>query len=303
MTNAAPFSSGRAARGAPPTASHAGPSLSTVPRRSSYASVVSGTALSPPQQHHNHHNHHQLGQAANSLSYSSLLRLNGHLPASSFGVDLPDTQMTNSAAVERWPLASSNNSTAATLPPYSRKYASFFRQDDFFQSYGGAALDGSGFGSGSAAAGVSLLTPSYLRNSQYICRLDAARRAKAAALREASASATASVGPSSSLSLSTSSSHANLHRIAPSHRGMTYDLIEKKPAGDDELLGPLPSRWNELDKYEGLELSNSGLEVRYLGQPNKHELEAAAVRADYPMPPQCGIYYFEIKILSKPKEG
>lgn len=91
--------------------------------------------------------------------------------------------------------------------------------------------------------------------------------------------------------------------MAPSHRGMTYDIIEKEPPSDEEQLMPLPSRWNERDRYNGLELSNGGLEVRYTGPVNKHDNEAAAVRADHPMPPQCGIYYFEITIQSKPKEG
>lgn len=84
---------------------------------------------------------------------------------------------------------------------------------------------------------------------------------------------------------------------------MTYDIVEKEVSTDEEKLTPLPSRWNEADKYSGLDLLNDGLEVRYMGPPNKHDHEAAAVRADHPMPRQCGIYYFEVTILSKSKEG
>lgn len=85
---------------------------------------------------------------------------------------------------------------------------------------------------------------------------------------------------------------------------MTYEIIEKEPpsATADELT-PLPSQWNSSDKYPTLELSNGGLDVRYGGPAHKHDHEAAALRADHPMPTQCGIYYFEIKIESKPKEG
>lgn len=31
--------------------------------------------------------------------------------------------------------------------------------------------------------------------------------------------------------------------------------------------------------------------------------DAAAVRADYPIPPQAGIYYFEVEIVSKGQKG
>jgi hypothetical protein len=84
---------------------------------------------------------------------------------------------------------------------------------------------------------------------------------------------------------------------------MTYDIIEREPPSDDDNVMPLPSRWSNSDKYSALELTNGGLELRYPGPANKHDHEAAAVRADHPMPPQCGIYYFEVTILSKPKEG
>ncbi|EEH48242.1 uncharacterized protein PADG_04326 [Paracoccidioides brasiliensis Pb18] len=105
--------------------------------------------------------------------------------------------------------------------------------------------------------------------------------------------------------LSSSSSNANLHRLAPSHRGMTHEIIEHPPPStdDDSPIMPLPSCWSDQNKNSGLDLLNEGLEVRYLGNPFKHEHEAASCRANHPMPPQCGIYYFEVTVLSKPKEG
>lgn len=84
---------------------------------------------------------------------------------------------------------------------------------------------------------------------------------------------------------------------------MTYEIIEKEPPTTADPLSPLPTQWSTSDKYAGLELSNDSLDVRYTGPVHKHDHEAAALRADNPMPPQCGIYYFEIKIESKPKEG
>ncbi|KAF9886410.1 hypothetical protein FE257_011442 [Aspergillus nanangensis] len=260
---------------APPlsTSYSSAPSISSIPRRSSYASVLSGTTpVSPPT---NSRPFSQLLGANSTSSYPPPFHPEGRLSRPSLAVDA-DMQMNSS-----W-----RSSPGDTLPPYSRKYASFPRSDPFFHNPGSFADPSS-----------SSFTPSYLRNSRYICRLDAARRAKLVTHRDAVSSSVAS-NP-----LSASSSQASLHRIAPSHRGMTYDIIEREPPIDDEHLLPLPSRWNDADKYAGLELTNGGLEVRYTGAVNKHDHEAAAVRADNPMPPQCGIYYFEITILSKPKEG
>lgn len=220
------------------------PSISSVPRRSSYASVVSGNAFSTSPSH----------LSTDRLPYPILDRVH----RTPFGVNA-DMQM-NSA----W----RNDS----LPQYSRKYAGFLQSD--IPHIG--------------PVDPPFMTPSYLRNSRYIARLETAHRAK--------------LTRDSNLPLSASSSNAHLPRMAPSHRGMTYDIIEKEPPATDSL-SPLPTQWSSADRFAGLELSNDNFDVRYTGPVHKHDHEAAALRADYPMPPQCGIYYFEVKIESKPKEG
>jgi Ran-binding protein 9/10 len=83
---------------------------------------------------------------------------------------------------------------------------------------------------------------------------------------------------------------------------MTYDVIESNPPKDEEELMPLPSRWSDQDKYPGLDISNDGLDVKYSGAASKAEIEAASVRADYPMSPACGLYYFEVTLHSKSKD-
>ncbi|KXG51878.1 SPla/RYanodine receptor SPRY [Penicillium griseofulvum] len=242
--------------------------IASIPRRSSYASVVSGNAFSPPI----------------SSSFSHLLndsQLISYPPSDSrvhrapFGVDAADMHM-NSA----W----RNTGSTESLPPWSRKYAGFLRSAEF--PHGLGLNDTPAF-----------LTPSYLRNSRYIARLETAHRAKVAAQHREPSSA------ASNPPLSASSSNVHLPRIAPSHRGMTYEIIEKEPPAPADPLMPLPSQWSSQDKFSGLELSNDNFDVRYTGPMHKHDHEAAALRADHPMPPQCGIYYFEVRIESKPKEG
>lgn len=102
-------------------------------------------------------------------------------------------------------------------------------------------------------------------------------------------------------------------RSAGSHRGVAQDVAERSPAG--LLSGPhahtedsglrrrgLPTRWNEDDKWTGLEVIGDGTELRFSGVCKTSD-EAASIRTDYPIPIECGIYYFEITIMSKCKEG
>lgn len=140
-------------------------------------------------------------------------------------------------------------------------------------------------------------TPTYLRGSKYIERLEAAYKTKQAAQREAHSSHSVAPG-----SLSTSSSSVSLYKMAPSHRGMTYEIIEHQPHVDDEGVTPLPAKWADANKNGGLEISADGLDVRFVGPSKLSDHEGAAARADYPMPPQCGIYFFEVTIVSKGKE-
>lgn len=83
-----------------------------------------------------------------------------------------------------------------------------------------------------------------------------------------------------------------------SHRGVKFDVQEKAPVLSDDNVKPLPTRWNEVDKWQGLE-STDGLEVKFSGLSNKNDDAAASIRADSPVPKECGIYYYEITLIGK----
>lgn len=95
----------------------------------------------------------------------------------------------------------------------------------------------------------------------------------------------------------------SLPKLAPSHRGMTYEVIEHQPPEDNGGLTPLPSKWAETDKNQSIEIGLDGLELRCVGGPKLHDHEAAATRTDHPMPVQGGLYYYEVTIASKGKDG
>ena len=97
----------------------------------------------------------------------------------------------------------------------------------------------------------------------------------------------------------------------------------------DHSETPLPVSWNPREKYNYLGLSSNNLRVHYKGGtpyfsqslslPTKHALhglspislsgpgkslkDSASVRASHPIPAACGIYYFEVKVICKGKNG
>lgn len=142
-------------------------------------------------------------------------------------------------------------------------------------------------------------TPSYLGGSTYIQKLEDAHKAKQAqkeGQQQASGGSGLPTGPSSTPSMTSKPT---------SHLGMTYDLIERTPfLEDDDSIAPLPTRWNKDDKHGGLEVMGDGQEVKYTAPrpTGERDFEACAIRADHPMPPQAGIYYFEVSILSRKRD-
>jgi hypothetical protein len=139
--------------------------------------------------------------------------------------------------------------------------------------------------------------PSYLRGSKHAEKLHDAHKAKLAAQREYKSTHSSNAG-----SLSTSSSSANLHKMAGSYRGLTHEIIERAPLFADEPVAPWPTRWNDSDKFAQLDLEDNGRQAKFSGSQKTHD-EAAAVRADFPMPRQCGVYYYEVTVISKGKDG
>lgn len=174
------------------------------------------------------------------------------------------------------------------LPAYSRAY--------------GSLLMGQGTGATGIGHADHFFVPSYLKGSRYIEDLEEIHKAKTLAQKEASSAAGSQSG-----SLSTSASSVNLHsKIQPSHRGITYDVIEKAPPIEEETLAPLPTRWSDQDKHTGLEVGSDGQEVKVSAGAVKtvsdRDHEALAIRSDHPMPEKAGIYYFEVTIISRKRE-
>jgi hypothetical protein len=65
----------------------------------------------------------------------------------------------------------------------------------------------------------------------------------------------------------------------------------------------LPSAWNSQDsKQTLLYVYDHGLKIAYHGS-GKADSDAGAIRSDNPAPESAHLYYFEVTIISKGRDG
>ena len=165
------------------------------------------------------------------------------------------------------------------LSPASRAFSSFL---------GGPIVDSQG--------PPGFFIPSYLANTVYADRLEKQLKAKQEVKQ--------TNGITNGVTNGTSTNSQN-GRPSGSHRGVAHQIVERSPTTlGSAPVGELPTLWNRNDKAAALDVSHDGLEAKY-GMPrssNEREHEAASIRTNNPAPPQCGLYYFEVSILSKRRE-
>ncbi|KAI7865077.1 hypothetical protein BDF14DRAFT_1828384 [Spinellus fusiger] len=82
--------------------------------------------------------------------------------------------------------------------------------------------------------------------------------------------------------------------------GRSYRDTEESDLNQLDLR--LPLTWSSKDKSRNLEISGKGKAVYYTG-PGKKDSHAGSIRASFPISIQCGIYYFEVDIISRGEDG
>ncbi|KAI9206925.1 uncharacterized protein BJ171DRAFT_495170 [Polychytrium aggregatum] len=80
----------------------------------------------------------------------------------------------------------------------------------------------------------------------------------------------------------------------------THVVSTKADLAPDNLR--LPTSWNTKDKGAGLNIENSNMRAIYRGA-GRDDKDAAAVRSNRGVPPQCGIFYYEVEIISHGRAG
>lgn len=138
--------------------------------------------------------------------------------------------------------------------------------------------------------------PSYLSDSDYARNLRDAHQAKVKAYRDSRTRDGQATAPLAVSSPANRGPHAKPPQQSESP---SFDIIEKPTTHEDpSTVPPLPSRWSKTDKVaSGIDVMHDGLEVLYNSQKQSNEYDAASIRSNHPIPPECGIYYFEVMIV------
>lgn len=270
-------------------------------RRSSYASVAANRARSARAGAVSHLlNPSSPGESDAAMHrghfYSSVRDYDRNMMATrtgGAGADRPSSHQHEPSSGGVWP------PKASGLPWHSRAYDFFMSRDSYLPDE--LASDGN------HSRASKFLSPSYLRGTVYMDKLEEQHKRRLLALKDGQHSHAQGTGGGGGL-ISSGGSSLSLHGgklPPPSHRGMTLDVVEKPPRfteeDDDDAVSPLPSRWSRDDKHGALDVVGDGYDVKYVGpkSSSEKEHEACAIRADHPMPGQCGVYYFEVTVISR----
>ncbi|KAJ6635769.1 Ran-binding protein 9 [Pseudolycoriella hygida] len=99
------------------------------------------------------------------------------------------------------------------------------------------------------------------------------------------------------------------------HASKAVNRIKSLYPNVNENETPLPRSWSSKDKCTSIGLTQNNLRVHYKGiylllyfmnyfpGSGKSHNDAASVRTSHPIPAACGLYYFEVKIISKGRDG
>ena len=238
----------------------------TMPRRSSYAAIVSGAASA---------------SSSAQQQTPAFPQWATHMPWSQAGNyfdDDDDMDFTHDATSGAWRGSRDNRQ----LPHYSRAFQPLIDSRRSIENIN------------------SFFIPSYLKGSKYAKKLEDAHRAKAAAKKIHSR------GPSS-----LSSSRAELGKAhsydgtyLSTYNGVALELVEKTPPKSSDEPEPLPTKMNVNDKDKDVEVLADGLEIKFTTATGKppatgQDVRAFSIRGDAVIPMECGIYYFEVEVLTK----
>ncbi|MBE3043963.1 hypothetical protein IMZ48_15605, partial [Candidatus Bathyarchaeota archaeon] len=174
-------------------------------------------------------------------------------------------------------------------PHRQARLASFSRAFELFTAP--SLLDGA------APGHDGFFIPTYLEDTAYANKLRDAHQARLKARRASrprdGQPATAALSPESP-----ANGTIHVKPPPPVAESDPFKVVERTTTHDDPAaVPPLPTQWSKTDKWpSGIDVMNEGLEVRYISHKHVSDYEAASIRADHPIPPECGIYYFEVAI-------
>ncbi|KAJ8520333.1 hypothetical protein ONZ45_g2801 [Pleurotus djamor] len=84
--------------------------------------------------------------------------------------------------------------------------------------------------------------------------------------------------------------------MSASPRATSRSRSAIKPAAITHAI--LPSRWSEEHRHQSLSVSSDGRELTFQANSLNGEKDSAAARTIHPAPAACGIYYYEVEVLT-----
>lgn len=246
------------------------------------ASPVSSSTIPAPSSSRRRHPSSDIPSLANFYSHpsrTSLLNSAGDLNLGS-SVNYGNSAQNDNGDWEESPLGGFPRAWRnAGLPSFSRAFNILMSTDGADDS----SPNEDGF-----------FVPSYLEGSTYAKKLEEAHKSRMQGQRDSKRS--------NGGSGQTTAPSPFFNALPPgSHRGMSHTVHERPPPfEEEETVAPLPTKWNKDDQWGGIEIQADTLSIKHVGLKGQQdrEHEASAARADHYMPAQCGIYYYEVQILS-----
>lgn len=237
-----------------------------VPRRSSYAAIVSGAASA---------------SSSAQQQTPAFPQWVSHIPWSQAGNyfdDDDDMDFTHDAASGGWRGSGDNRQ----LPHCSRAFQPLIDSRRSIENINGFFI------------------PSYLKGSKYAKKLEDAHRAKAGAKKVHSNYPSSPTAGKAEFG----KPHSYDSTFLSTYNGVALELVEKALPRSSDEPEPLPTKMNVNDKDKDVEVLADGLEIKFTAATGKptatgQELRAFSIRGDAVIPMECGIYYFEVEVLTK----
>lgn len=81
--------------------------------------------------------------------------------------------------------------------------------------------------------------------------------------------------------------------------GEPFSSIQRSASSKKSQTIPLPVSWDKRITHASLSVGSDGRELVFAGPSSTGEANAGAARTVYPIPPACGIWYYEVEILER----
>lgn len=81
--------------------------------------------------------------------------------------------------------------------------------------------------------------------------------------------------------------------------GEAVSVVRRSTLSKQDQSLRLPIAWDKRVSHSSLSIGHDGRELAFAGPNSTGDANAGAARTVYPIPPACGIWYYEVEILER----